>query len=206
MYALTRRTASAFCLVALVALGGPAIADGDRSFFSSRFPTILESLSRTDGAQALVAAVLVVDEAKILNFNLAELLGDKDAEIILLAPSNAAFESLLGLDEGFLNGLSIGEVQAALPGLLPTGVGAEQVAAILLKHAALPRRANRFNASVDALIRSGTFSAADNSTFPVGIGAVGVRVNYETTIIKGDNFVRNGAIHYIDTVIVDGLL
>lgn len=206
MYAMTRRLVPAFFFVFLAAFGGSAVADDDRSYYSSRFPTILESLSRTDGAQVLVAAVLVVDDAKVLNFSIADLLGDKRAEIILLAPSNAAFESLLGIDKGFLNGLSIGEIQAALPGLLPPGVGPEEVANILLKHVATPRRANRFNASVNALLRRGTFSPADGSTFPVGIGATGVSINYETTIIKGDNFVRNGVIHYIGTVIVDGLL
>ena len=39
-------------------------------------PTILDKLVATDGAQALVAAVLVVDGAGALPFSLAELLGD----------------------------------------------------------------------------------------------------------------------------------
>lgn len=54
-------------------------------------PTILEKLIDTDGAQALVAAVLVVDEADVFDFDIANLLGDKREEIVLLAPTNTAF-------------------------------------------------------------------------------------------------------------------
>jgi uncharacterized surface protein with fasciclin (FAS1) repeats len=168
--------------------------------------TVLDVLQRTDGAQAVVAAVLVVDEAAVLPFSLAELLGDRRAEVVLFAPSNAAFEDLLGLDPGSLDGLSIEEVKNALPGLLPSGVGAAEVAAILLKHAALPSRANLFTASEKALLSEGSVTVADESVFPVGIGASGVQINYETTIIRADLSARNGDVHFIDTVILDGLL
>ena len=169
-------------------------------------PTILETLSKTDGTQALVAAVLVVDEAQVLSFSLAELLGDSRAEIVLLAPSNAAFEKLLSLDEGALNGLSVEDVKSALPALLPPGVGAPEVAAILLKHAALPERADRFSASENALLAAGEIVVADGSVLPVGIGASGVGVNNEATITKANIVNRNGFIHYIDEVILDDLL
>ena len=124
----------------------------------------------------------------------------------LSAPSNAAFEDLLGLDPGSLDGLSIEQVKDALPGLLPGGVGVDDVAAILLKHAALPRRANLFTASEKALLREGSVTVADDSVFPVGVGASGVQINYETTIIRADLSARNGVVHFIDTVILDGLL
>ena len=93
-------------------------------------PTILAKLVATDGAQALVAAVLVVDGAGALPFSLAELLGDKREEVVLLAPTNTAFENLLGLEPGTLDGLTIGEIEGALPALLPPGVGVDEVAAI----------------------------------------------------------------------------
>ena len=93
-----------------------------------------------------------------------------------------------------------------MPGLLPGGVGVEEVARILLKHASLPRRANRFTASENALLARGSIVVADESRFPVSVGASGVRINYETTIIKADIIARNGVIHFIDTVIVDDLL
>lgn len=169
-------------------------------------PTILDRLVATDGAQAVVAAVLVVDEAGALPFSLADLLGNPEAEVVLLAPSNAAFEKLLGLDPGTLDGLDIDGVKHALPGLLPEGVGVDAVAQILLKHAALPEKANLRTASENALLRKGSIMVADESVFPVGVGASGVQINYETTIIKANIRARNGVVHFIDTVIIDGLL
>jgi len=168
--------------------------------------TILDLLTETDGAQAVVAAVLVVDEAGVLPFSLAELLGDKKSEVILLAPSNPAFENLLGLDPGSLDGLTIEQVKEALPDLLPEGVGAEEVAAILLKHASLPDRANKRTASQSALLQNGSIEVADGSEFPVSIGEAGAKVNYEATIVEPDLIAKNGVVHFIDTVIIDGLL
>lgn len=189
-------------LVLLLALStAPALA------YDKGAPTILDRLLKTDGAQAVVAAVLVVDEANVLGFSLAELLDDKRAEVILFAPSNAAFEKLLGLEAGTLNGLTVDEVADALPGIIgPLGVTVENVAAILLKHAALPRKAKPRTASENALLARGSVEVADGSVFPVGIGSAGVSINYETQIIKPNLFARNGVIHFIDTVIVDDLL
>jgi len=184
----------------------PSVASAYDDFGLGKRQTILQLLQRTDGAQAVVAAVLVVDEAKVLPFSLAELLDNRRAGVVLFAPSNAAFEGLLGLDPGSLNGLSIEEVKNALPGLLPSGVGAAEVAAILLKHAALPQRANLFTASEKALLREGSVTVADESVLPVGIGAAGVQINYEATIIRADLAAQNGVVHFIDTVILDGLL
>jgi hypothetical protein len=174
--------------------------------FERKGLTILDTLSNTEGAEAVVAAVLLVDDAGSLNFSLAGLLDDPKAEVILLAPGNAAFEKLLGLDTGFLNDLSVEEIQAALPSLLPMGVGPEEVAAILLKHAALPKSAKLVKASENALLRDGEIAVADRSVFPVGIGGSGVVINDESTIIKANIPARNGVIHFIDSVIVDGLL
>ena len=181
----------------------PAVASG---FGYKKPATVLDKLVQTDGAQAVVAAVLVVDEAGALHFSLAEILGDKNADVVLFAPGNAAFEQLLGLDPGTLNGLTIEQVKDALPGLLPPGVGAGEVASILLKHVALPKRATLWNASDLALLKKGTVKVADESEFPVSVTASGVGVNYETTIIRANISARNGVIHFIDTVILDGLL
>ena len=183
----------------------PAVASGYGHGYK-KSNTILDKLVQTDGAQAVVAAVLVVDEAGALHFSLAEILGDKNAEVVLFAPSNAAFEQLLGLDPGTLDGLTIEQVKEALPGLLPAGVGAGDVASILLKHVALPKRATLRTASDLALLKKGTVEVADESIFPVSVTASGVGVNYETTIIRANINARNGVIHFIDTVIVDDLL
>ncbi len=202
MKSIIKRPLTSVMLAFALLLTTPAVmASG---YFKS--PTILDKLIKTDGAQAVVAAVLVVDEAGALHFSLAEVLGNKKAEVVLFAPSNAAFEKLLGLDPGTLNGLTIDEVKSALPGLLPPGVGVDAVAKILLKHVSLPKRANIWTASENALLAKGSVEVADESVFAVGVGANGVQVNYETTIIKADIKARNGVIHFIDTVIVDDLL
>ena len=171
-----------------------------------RNDSILDVLSKTRGAEALVAAVLVVDEAGVLDFSLASLFGNRDVDLILFAPSNAAFENLLGLDPGALNGLTIDEIKAALPGLLPAGVGAQEVAAILAKHAVIAERTSFFTVSSGALLRKGSVEVVDGSVLPVGIGADGVEVNFESTIIRDDVRTRNGYIHFVDTVILDGFL
>jgi uncharacterized surface protein with fasciclin (FAS1) repeats len=194
-------------LALTLSLAAPfAAADDDDGYRYKKPPTILDTLVNTDGAQALVAAVLVVDEAGALHFSLADVLGNKRAEVLLFAPSNAAFEKLLGLGPGTLNGLNIQQVKDALPSLLPPGVGVGDVANILLQHVSQPRKANLWTSSEDALLKKGEVKVADGSTYPVGIGATGVQVNYETTIIKADTTARNGVIQYIDTVIVDDAL
>ena len=107
------------------------------------------------------------------------------------------------LDPGTLNGLTIAEIKDALPGLLPAGVGPKEVADILLKHVASGK------ATENKLLKKGSITvlakdeSGENSTYPVGIGASGVTVNYETTVIKADVWASNGIIHFIDTVIVD---
>jgi uncharacterized surface protein with fasciclin (FAS1) repeats len=201
-----KRLCSIGLLAALVAAAPSTSFAETRSSSPNHSATILEILTETDGAQAVVAAALVVDEAGVLDFSLAELLADKRSEVILLAPSNAAFENLLGLEPGTLDGLTIEQAKDALPGLLPTGVGPDEVAAILLKHAALPKRASKSTASAEALLRQGVIHVADGSQYPVGVGGAGVAINYETTIIKPDSFAKNGVVHFIDTVIIDGLL
>jgi uncharacterized surface protein with fasciclin (FAS1) repeats len=192
--------------IALVAVMVGAISSAAFAGKGTSYKTVLDILTKTDGAQAVVAAALVVDEAGVLDFSLAELLADKKSEIVLLAPSNSAFEDLLGLEPGTLDGLTIAQVKDALPGLLPAGVGPQEVAAILLKHVALPRRADKKTASATKLLRNGFIEVADGSEYPVGIGGAGITINYETTIIQPDAFAKNGVVHFIDTVIVDGLL
>lgn len=202
MRATNRFTAPALLALALLFTASTVTAGHHRAP-----PTMLERLAGTDGAQALVAAVLVVDGAKVLEFSLADLLDDRHAEIILFAPGNRAFENLLGLDPGALDGLTAAEIADALPGIIGgLGLNAEAVAAVLLKHASLPRRANRGTASENALLRRGEVEVADGSVLPVGIGDNGVSINREADIVKANVFVRNGVIHFVDAVIVDDLL
>jgi len=170
-----------------------ALADGN--YYKGK--TIVAKLVATDGAQALVAAVLLVDEAAAAG--IAGLLSDEYSRFTVLAPSNAAFEKLLGLDPGTLNGLTIEQIKDALPDILKgLGLDAGDVVGILAKHVASGK------ATANKLLKKGSITVlAKDSTFPVSIGASGVTVNYETTVIKGDVWASNGIIHFIDTVIVD---
>ena len=202
---IDRSIYSAVLALAMLLTPMAVMADHDDDK-NNKKPTVVDILSEVDGAQAVVAAVLVVDDSGVLTFSLAELLGDKKAELVVLAPSNAAFEALLGLEPGTLNGLSVMDVKDALPSLLPPGVGPSEVAAILLKHVAQPPVAKLRTASENALLGEGSLEVADGSVFAVSVGATGVQVNYETTIIKANIRARNGIIHFIDTVIVDELL
>lgn len=203
---IDRSIHSAVLALAMLLTPMAVMAGHDDDNNNNKKPTVVDILSEVDGAQAVVAAVLVVDEAGVLTFSLAELLGDKNAELVVLAPSNAAFEALLGLEPGTLDGLSVMDVKDALPGLLPPGVGPSEVAAILLKHVAQPPVAKLRTASENVLLGQGSVEVADGSVFAVSVGASGVQVNYETTIIKPNIRARNGVIHFIDTVILDGLL
>ena len=169
---------------------------------------VLEKVVETDGTEALAAAVLLVDEAGVLPWSLAGDLANPHGEYVLFAPSNTAFETLLGLPPGTLEGLSIDEIKHALPGILSgLGLGAEQVGAILLKHYAVRTEpVSAESASARALLAKGIIWMVDGSGLPLGVGATGIVVNGETTVTVEDNFVSNGVVHYIDRVIVDDLL
>lgn len=159
--------------------------------------TILDKLGAVDGTQALIAAVLVVDEAMINSFSIADSLATVD-NLFLLAPTNSAFETFLNLEQGFLNGLSVDAIKAALPGILNgLSLTATDVSNVLLLHVGQSE-----SASSEQLLAAKTVTVA-GSTMPlsVSLGAKGVQVNYKSAVIKSDVTASNGVIHYIDTVI-----
>jgi len=158
--------------------------------------TAADYLAQVDGAQALVGAVLYVDDEEVLDLSLLELLDDRRADLILFAPSNAAFEALLGLAEGDLDGASAADVADALAGLLP----ADAVAETLLRHVVSVRRVSLRTASVQELLRAGSLEAEDGSSLGFAVGAEGAQVN-DATIVAGDVEVRNAVIHFIDSVL-----
>ena len=163
---------------------------------------IVERLSGIDGTQALIAAVLVVDESMTLEFSVAESLSTIE-DLVLLAPTNPAFESLLGLDPGFLDGLSVDQVKEALPGILEgIGLGVSDVVNILLLHVGQLEAAS----SGDLLAAGGVGVAGVSEPLPVSLGNKGVRINYNASVILPDVTASNGVIHFIDTVLVDDLL
>ena len=168
--------------------------------------TIVDRLSAVDGTQALIAAALVVDESMVLDFSIVESLGAVD-NLVLLAPINSAFEVLLGLEPGFLDGLSVDEVKAALPGVLAdNGLVVDDVINILLLHVGQHDEVDESTAGAEALLAEGGVGVAGlQEPLPVSLGNKGVRINYESNVIKADVFANNGVIHYIDTVLVDDL-
>ncbi len=186
------RFVQVLAVLALALGSSQAIADDDerRSWGA---PNTVEVLAGTNGAEALVGAVLYVEDANVLDFSLVRFLSRE--RYVLFAPSNPAFEALLGLDPGSLAGLSAGDIAGALGGLVP----ADAVAAILLKHVVPTRQPWR--GSETALLRAGSAHAADGSELSVGIGAAGVTVN-DSTIVKANVRSRNSLIHFIDTVIL----
>lgn len=169
--------------------------------------SIVDRLSAVDGTQALIAAVLVVDESMELDFSIAEGLATAD-NLVLLAPINSAFEALLGLEPGFLDGLSVEEVKGALPSVLADlGLTVNDVINILLLHVAQIDNVDESTVGAEALLANGGVGVAGSSEpLPVSLGSKGVRINYEANVIKADVFADNGVIHYIDTVLVDDLL
>lgn len=163
---------------------------------------IVERLSGIDGSQALIAAVLVVDESMTLDFSIAESLSGID-NLVLLAPTNPAFESLLGLDSGFLDGLTVDEIKAALPGILDDlGLTVGNVVDILLLHVGQVEAAS----SGELLAAGAVTVAGDAEPLAVSLGSKGVRVNYEASVVLADVAADNGVIHFIDTVLVGDVL
>ena len=190
------RLVPALALLALAIAGNQAFA-ADAGKGSERHgwwtPNTVEVLIETNGAEALVGAVLYVEDAGILDFSLVNFLSRE--RYVLFAPTNTAFEALLGLDPGSLAGLSAADIAGALGDL----VAADAVAAILLKHVVPTRRPWR--ADETSLLRAGSVHAVDGTELTVGVGARGVTVN-DTTIIKANVRTRNSLIHFIDTVIL----
>ncbi|NND60407.1 MAG: fasciclin domain-containing protein [Gammaproteobacteria bacterium] len=182
--------------IAALALGSAqAVADDDDDDHGGGAPNTVEVLASTNGAEALVGAVVYVEQSGVLDFSLVDFLSDRRNRFILFAPTNPAFENLLGLDAGSLDGLSSADIANALGGFVP----ADAVAGILLKHV-VPSNRLGWRASETALLRKGSATAADGSELEVGVGATGVTVN-DSTIIKANVRTRNSVIHFIDTVL-----
>ena len=88
--------------------------------------TIVDLASKINGLQALVGALIYVQEEE----DLIALLSSKRQRLTVFGPTNAAFELLLGLDSGALDGLTPQQIANALEGL----VSVKDVLDILLKH------------------------------------------------------------------------
>ena len=194
-------TVAAVCLLAFLTIDSSDVLAGPPK---SKL-TILDTLIRTDGAQALVAAVQFVDASAVCQVKFAELLDSKKAQIVLLAPDNEGFEVFLNLRRGALQGLGSEALTLLLPSLVDNiGLDAEDVCNVLLKHISVrKKKVNRKNASAIALLDNTPLTVEDGSELPVAVGRSGVWINYEGAITEPDVFTQNGVIHFINSVIQD---
>ena len=163
--------------------------------------TILDKLERTDGTQALLAAIRVIDSSSVCSPIIEELLDNRKKRLVVLAPNNRAFEKFLILPEGGFDGMSTETIALALPGILNRlDLNAEDVCKVLLKHIAERKDAKRLTAR--ELLEEGEITVL-GSDLPIAVGDVGPLVNFEASITERDVFTVNGVIHYLNNVIVD---
>ena len=160
--------------------------------------TVLDELVSTKGTEALVAAIQVVDSGGACAVNFAELLGDRLANLVLLAPSNEGFEEFLGLSPGALEGLTSNIIVGMLPGLLQRlSLDTEDLCSVLLKHVSVEGAQSKRD-----LLNRGEITVL-NTNYPVAIGDNGVTIGYIHAITEPDVYTVNGVIHYLNSVIVE---
>lgn len=196
-------TVAAACLLVFLTIGSSeALAGPGKSKH-----TIFDQLTRTDGAQALVAAVGFVDASAVCQVKFAELLDSKKAQIVLLAPDNEGFEVFLNLPRGSLQGLGSDALRLMLPSMVTDiGLDVEDLCNVLLKHVSVSEKkgkGKKEDLSAIALLDIASLTVEDGSKFPVGIGSNGVTINYEGAITQPDVYTQNGVIHFLNSVIQD---
>lgn len=189
----------AFALSFAIGMGSTAQADHSGKNSGKKKSSILGTLARTDGSQALVAAVRVGEE---FCAEVGDLLDSRRNRVTLLAPSNEAFATLLGLDPSAFDGLEIDAIASVLPALLANvGLDTEALCGILLNHVSVSRRGPPRSES--RLLADGLITMEDGSRFVVGIGENGVCINRESCITKPNVYTQNDVIHFLDRVIQD---
>jgi hypothetical protein len=175
--------------------------------------TILDALLDIDGAQALVAAVSVVDESPVVTNRflgsepfvcpegIGDMLANPEANLVLFAPSNRAWEKLFRQRRGEFDGLGIEEIAFKLPELLDAvELSVDGLCELLLNHLAMGED-DPGSSSVDALLERGEITIANQEVFPISVGSGDVAINYESEISKGDIIRSNGIIHFLNSVI-----
>jgi len=197
-----------FAMVLSLALGIGTLAQaaGEKKLKESKELTILEELNRTDGAQALIAAVTIVDNHRRCIGRFAELLNDKKARVVLLAPTNEGFEVYLNLTPGTLQAWDVDTIARMLPGFLANvGLGLDDLCDVLLRHVSVGENHEDVPSARDLLSSGRIRVLLDESDYPVAIGGgrrSGICVNYESCITERDVQTRNGVIQYLSKVLV----
>jgi hypothetical protein len=200
MKSLIKNGITMLCLAVIIAVALPAHAKKDED---KNKGTIFETLERTDGSQALVAAIRYVDGPDVdCNVQIELLLDDKKKKAVFFAPSNRGFERYLKLPEGGFDGMDAEAIKLAFSGILnKLTLTGEDICDMLQMHVAPTKDAKKL--TVKKLLQQGSITVADGDLFPIAIGEVGASISYAANITERDVFTVNGVIHYIDNVLVE---
>jgi uncharacterized surface protein with fasciclin (FAS1) repeats len=164
--------------------------------------TILDTLERTDGSQAVVAAIRVVDGEGVCGDPIEQLLDNKKEKLVFFAPSNGGFAKFLKLPGDGFDGMDTDAIVLAFPGLLnKLELTSADLCDVLRNHVAATKDAKKLTAS--KLLGQGSITVTDGTLFPIAVGDVGPSISYGANITERDVFTANGVIHYIDNVIVE---
>jgi hypothetical protein len=191
-------------LAVIIAVALPAHAKKDED---KNKGTIFEILERTDGSQAMVAAIWYGDSDEPdfgagCGANIQSLLDDKKKKLLFFAPSNRGFERFLGLPEGGFDGMGAESIKLAFPGLLnKLSIPDSAICDLLQRHLAPTKDAKKMTAK--KLLQQGSITVADEALLPIAIGDVGVLIDYIANITERDVHTVNGIIQYIDDVLVE---
>jgi uncharacterized surface protein with fasciclin (FAS1) repeats len=164
--------------------------------------TILDTLEHTDGSQAVVAAIRVVDGDGVCGDPIEQLLDNKKEQLVFFAPSNGGFAKFLKLPGDGFDGMDTDAIVLAFPGLLnKIELTSADLCDVLRNHVAATKDAKKLTAR--KLLQQGSITVADGGLFPIAVGPVGTSIDYASNLTERDLFTVNGVIHYIDNVLVE---
>jgi uncharacterized surface protein with fasciclin (FAS1) repeats len=198
--ALTSALVLTFAVVLSFVLATTTAAKKDDGKDKHKKVTILETVCRQDGTQVLCASITVVDTVGCPVGS--ALLDDKKANLVMLAPSNSAFEEFLYLPPGALEGKDVYFIELALPGYLErVDLEISDLCRLLQRH--ISKSQGKKGKTVQELLEGGSITMHDGSEVPVAIGRGGATVDYQGPITERDVFTVNGVIQYLDKVLVE---
>jgi hypothetical protein len=192
----------------MVGILSPAQAGNGRSRDGARRAvvnqkSILDSLGSTTGTEVLLAVIQVVDQSAVCPIQVADLLDDRNANLVVLAPGNRGFEVFLNLNPGTLAAWDVETIARVIPGLIAAqGLNSSDLCNLLAKHISMGER-NKPK-TLSELLEQGFIVMLDESEYPVAVGGGrggGICINYDACITQPDVKTQNGVIHYLAKVL-----
>jgi hypothetical protein len=181
----------------MVGIGSPAQAGPEEK------NSILDTLGSTTGTEALLAVIQVVDQSVLCPIQFADLLDDKKANLVVLAPGNAGIEVFLNLNPGTLAAYDVETITRVLPGLIAAkGLDISDLCNLLRAHISTGEK--KKPKTLSELLEQGSIVMLDESEYPVAIGGGrggGICINYDACITEPDVKTQNGVIHYLAKVL-----